>query len=101
CNNLADDNEKLLEQIRLQNAALEAEKIHNAQLAEQLSHNPLSRTYSRTGSILKASEIRMEDLIAELQELKLENEKLRRENKELRENPVVAYVFRKHKDLFV
>ncbi|CAF3599334.1 unnamed protein product [Rotaria sp. Silwood1] len=90
CNNLADDNEKLLEQIRLQNAALEAEKIHNAQLAEQLSHNPLSRTYSRTGSILKASEIRMEDLIAELQELKLENEKLRRENKELRENPVVA-----------
>ncbi|CAF2838012.1 unnamed protein product [Rotaria sp. Silwood2] len=92
CNNLADDNEKLLEQIRLQNEELEAEKLYNTQLAEQLSHPPLSRTYSRTGSILKASEIRIEDLVAELQGLKSENEKLKRENKELRENPVVAGV---------
>ncbi|CAF3760049.1 unnamed protein product [Rotaria sordida] len=90
CNNLADDNEKLLEQIRHQNAELEAEKLNNAQLAEQLSHTPFGRTYTRTGSILKASETRIENLFAELQELKLENETLKRENRELREHPVVA-----------
>ena len=32
CNNLSEDNEKLLEQLRLQRQELEAEKLANAQV---------------------------------------------------------------------
>ncbi|CAF4445911.1 unnamed protein product, partial [Rotaria magnacalcarata] len=67
CNNLADDNEKLLKQLRLQREELAAEKLTNAQLAEQLTYEASSsqvgRTLSRTESIISKSETRIEDLM--------------------------------------
>ncbi|CAF1511657.1 unnamed protein product [Rotaria magnacalcarata] len=94
CNNLADDNEKLLKQLRLQREELAAEKLTNAQLAEQLTYEASSsqvgRTLSRTESIISKSETRIEDLMAQIKQLKLENEKLISENKELQDRAVVA-----------
>ncbi|CAF4342510.1 unnamed protein product, partial [Adineta steineri] len=85
---------KLLEQLRLQREELEAEKLTNAQLAEQLtfesSRKTFGRTLTRTESIIKTSEIRIQDLDAQVQSLKLENEKLKYENEELRERAVAS-----------
>ncbi|CAF4244312.1 unnamed protein product, partial [Adineta steineri] len=94
CNHLSEDNDKLLEQLRLQREELEAEKLTNAQLAEQLtfesSRKTFGRTLTRTESIIKTSEIRIQDLDAQVQSLKLENEKLKYENEELRERAVAS-----------
>jgi chromosome segregation ATPase len=94
CNHLAEDNEKLLEQLRLQREELEAERMTNAQLAEQLtlesSRTKFGRTLTRTESIIKSSEVRIMDLDAQVRALKLENEKLKHENDELRERAVAA-----------
>ncbi|UJR31452.1 hypothetical protein I4U23_018943 [Adineta vaga] len=94
CNHLSEDNEKLLEQLRLQREELESEKLTNAQLAEQLtlesSRKTFGRTLTRTESIIKSSEIRIQDLDAQVQSLKLENQKLKCENEELRERAVVT-----------
>jgi hypothetical protein len=94
CNHLSDDNEKLLEQLRLQREELEAEKLTNAQLAEQLtlesSKKIFGRTLTRTESIIKTSEVRILDLDAQVRALKLENEKLKHENDELRERAVAV-----------
>ncbi|CAF4280613.1 unnamed protein product, partial [Adineta steineri] len=94
CNDLAEDNEKLLEQLRLQRQELEAEKLTNAQLAEQLtsesSRKMFSHTINRTENMIKSSEIRIQDLDAQVRALKLENEKLKQENDELKERAVVT-----------
>jgi hypothetical protein len=94
CNYLAEDNEKLLEQLRIQREELEAEKRTNAQLAEHLtlesSREMFGHTLNRTESIIKTSEIRIQDLDAQVRALKLENEKLKHENEELRERAVAS-----------
>ncbi len=139
CNYLAEDNEKLSAQLRLQREELEAERLTNAQveitnficnenisnlfqLAEQLtsesSRQMFGRTLSRTESIIKSSEIRIQDLDAQVRALKFvcdgkistkerrtisfqENEKLKHENEELRERAVVSYVTRKEKYIYL
>lgn len=91
CNELADDNEKLLEQLRLQREELEAEKLMSAQvrgvtahgrraslamlqLADQLtfdsSRKMFGQTLSRTETMIKSSEIRIQDLDAQVRALK-------------------------------
>ncbi|CAF2632470.1 unnamed protein product [Rotaria sp. Silwood2] len=94
CNYLAEDNEKLLEQLRHQRQQLEEEKLLNAQLAEQLtsesSRKMFSHTLINTENIIKTSEIRIQDLDAQVRALKLENEKLKHENDELRERAVAS-----------
>ncbi|CAM4813957.1 unnamed protein product [Rotaria magnacalcarata] len=93
CDDLSEDNEKLLEQLRLQRKQLEEEKLRNAQLAEQLtsesSRKIFAHTLSRTEDIIKTSEIRIQELDAQVHALKLENEKLLNENEELRERAVI------------
>ncbi|CAF4531243.1 unnamed protein product, partial [Rotaria magnacalcarata] len=83
----------LLEQLRLQRKQLEEEKLRNAQLAEQLtsesSRKIFAHTLSRTEDIIKTSEIRIQELDAQVHALKLENEKLLNENEELRERAVI------------
>ncbi|CAF5126830.1 unnamed protein product, partial [Rotaria magnacalcarata] len=95
CDDLSEDNEKLLEQLRLQRKQLEEEKLRNAQLAEQLtsesSRKIFAHTLSRTEDIIKTSEIRIQELDAQVHALKLENEKLLNENEELRERAVIEY----------
>ncbi|CAF3702486.1 unnamed protein product [Rotaria sp. Silwood1] len=92
CNDLAEDNEKLLEQLRLQRQQLEQEKLLNIQLAEQLSSDSSRKNFSHTlyntENIIKTTEIRIQDLDAQVRALKLENEKLKHENDELRERAV-------------
>jgi len=92
CNNLSDDNRKLLEQLRLQREELEAAKLANKELNERLitesSQTVLGRSITRTESILKSSEVRILDLDAQVRALKLENDKLKQENEELRERAV-------------
>lgn len=92
CNNLSDDNRKLLEQLRLQREELEAAKLANKELSERLltesSQTVLGRSITRTESILKSSEVRILDLDAQVRALKLENDKLKQENEELRERAV-------------
>ncbi|CAF3869968.1 unnamed protein product, partial [Rotaria sordida] len=94
CNYLAEDNDKLLEQLRLQRRQLEEEQLTNAQLVEQLtldsSRKMFSHTLSNTESIIKTSEIRIQDLDAQVRALKLENEKIKHENEELRERAVAV-----------
>ncbi|CAF1250062.1 unnamed protein product [Adineta ricciae] len=91
CNHLSEDNEKLLEQLRLQREELEAEKLTNAQLAEQLtSRKTTGRSLTGTESVLKSSELRIQELDAQVQSLKLENQKLKNENEELRERAVAS-----------
>jgi hypothetical protein len=94
CNYLSEDNGQLLEQLRLQRAELEDEKLTNAQLAEQLqlesSRKMFGRTLSRTESIIKSSEMRIQDLDAQVRALTLDNQRLKHENDELREKAVVA-----------
>ncbi|UJR15224.1 hypothetical protein I4U23_002183 [Adineta vaga] len=94
CNDLADDNEQLLEQLRLQREELEAEKLTNAQLAEQLSFDSsrsmFGHTLNRTESIIKSSEIRIQDLDAQVRALKQENEALKRENERIKEDAVIS-----------
>ncbi|CAM2715521.1 unnamed protein product [Rotaria socialis] len=93
CDDLSEDNEKLLQQLRLQRKQLEEEKLRNAHLAEQLtsesSRKIFAHTLSRTEDIIKTSEIRIQELDAQVQALKLENEKLLSENEELRERAVI------------
>ncbi|CAF0803439.1 unnamed protein product, partial [Didymodactylos carnosus] len=87
CDSLAEDNAKLMEQLRLEHEELEQERIISAQLAEQLtldsSKQKFGRTLSRTESIIKNSETRLQDLDSQMRSLKQENERLRQENKEL------------------
>jgi cell division protein FtsB len=92
CNHLAEDNEKLLEQLRLQRQELEAEKLTNAQLAEQLNFESSRRLPFRTESFVTTSEVRFLDLEEQIRSLKLENEKLKHENEELREHAVAVGV---------
>ncbi len=74
CNYLAEDNEKLLEQLRRQREELF--KIFIVfQLAEHLtlesSREMFGHTLNRTESIIKTSEIRIQDLDAQVRALKL------------------------------
>ena len=89
CNYLAEDNEQLLEQLRHQREELEAEKRANAQvnisdrtfpfhscsfqLLDQLtlesSNHRFDRTLTRTENVIKSSEIRIQDLDAQVRAL--------------------------------
>lgn len=104
CNHLANDNQKLIEQLRLQREELQAEKLTNTQveklplfffvfinlcffkLLEQLkfesSRQKFSRSYSQTENILKTSETHIQDLDAQIQALKLVKFLVSKTNKE-------------------
>ncbi|CAF1039798.1 unnamed protein product [Adineta ricciae] len=94
CDDLADDNEKLIEQLRLQREELEAQKLANEQLVEQLSFDSsrqmFGHTLTRTENIIKSSEIRIQDLDAQVRALKQENEILKLENEKMKEDAVIS-----------
>jgi predicted RNase H-like nuclease (RuvC/YqgF family) len=59
------------------------------------------QTLNRTENIIKNSEIRIQDLDAQVRALKLENEKLKRENDELRERAIASYVIHINKQIYL